>query len=564
VKLHSPDFEKKLRRGIKEAVRSSPAPRKKRGRKRPRQYNLERLLGRPLIAAAVGGAVWHAVDVTGHPPTGLAVMTLWAFGWIFLRAQGLLTTLFSANDLFALVLLPIADLEVFRWQVSKFCRASLMSLADLVLGLGVLALYVGLPGVKWLALAPIAVLAWALMLAWSMLLAARCPGLPYSLISSAFVLAGAAVVVLNQSLGPPVMAFIDRHAVALSLVLPPGWVSSQFLVLTDPRYRPAIWLLVPACLVLLTARDSLVRLQSGYRPTEAIDDAVSDVVPDEEPSAPIDAAPDTPLRVEPAAIEELILSRRFFAPVSPARRDWFEERLHRWSTAREKALADFAFPDGFAIVAPWARIFRSLAIGIAVAFLLSTLVPSVGAWMLGLALVVVCLQAFGQFFANGTAFEEMSFGGVKVHAYAAYGIGFRELTHFLVKCSLVQLPLVVVCLTGCSLAAARLTQWPAATALRLGLKASAFALALRFLVLVISFSSGTNDTASIRRAAAVLGLALLSGGAFLALAGAAWYVTHPVAWLFGPLAVLEAYLFLRVYGALYNRMRFDLMPVPRP
>jgi len=567
VKLHSPEFETKLRRGIKAAVRRSPVLRKNRKQKLPRQYSLEPL-GRPLLTTALGGLVLNAVNVTGHPRTGLAVMTIWAFAWIFVRTQNLLTTLFLANDLAALTLLPIADADVFRWQVAKCYRASLMSLADLLVGLGVLALNIGLPGAQWLALVPIAVLAWALMLACSLLLAARYPGLPYSLVSSVLFVSGVAVLMLRGWLGPPILAFVDRHAVALNVLLPPGWVSSLFLVLTEPRYRPVIWMLLPAGLVLLTARGSLARLRDGYHPAEAIadppPDVVPDVAPDEEPSAPKSAEPEAPFRVDPVVIERIILSRRFLAPSSSTGRDWFEERLHRWFTPREKALAEFAFPDGFAIVAPWTAVLRNLAIGIAVAFLLSTASPSAGAWTLGLALVVVSLHALGQLLATGNAFSGISFGGVTVHAYAAYGIGFGELTHFLFKCSLVQVPLLAVCLMGCSLAAARLTHWPAAVALQLGLKASVFVLASRFLFLMINFSSGSNDTATIRRAVPLLGLVLLFGGAFLALAGAAWYVTNPASWLACFLAVLDAYLLLRVYGTWYNRMRFDLMAVPSP
>ena len=548
MKLHSPAFEKRLRRGVKAAVRSSPALRKDPARKYRRQYTFKPL-GRSLVTVVLGFAIWRVVELTGHPLTGLAVTTVWAFVWIVLRTRDLQIHLFQADDLAALAHLPMAEPDIFRWQMSRFYRSSAMSLADLLVGLGVLGLYAALPGVAWIAVIPIAVLTWALMVACSMLLAARCPDLPYGLATLGLYVVGLTIFVARPWLAPPVLGFIDRHALVLAVWLPPGWVSSQFLLLSEPHRWPLLWLLLPAGLVLLTARDSLARLRDGYGLTETIEPEASDVVSEE--------------RLDISSIEDIILSRRFLAQTTSTRRDWFERQLHRWCDAREQVLADFLFPDGFPVLAPWTSIFRNLAIVVIAGLLLVNVAPAAGAWTVWLGLAVVSLQTLTQFLSTGTAFQELWFSGAKVHAYVAYGVGYRELSRFLFKISLVQFPLMLMWLTGASLLVGQLTHWPVAAALLIALRVSALVVALRFVLLTITFSSGTNDTSRLLRAAPLLACFVLFGGGFLALAGGSVYVSHGAGSVLSFLAVLDAYVLLRVYGWLYNGRFFDLVTVPR-
>jgi hypothetical protein len=562
VKLHSPAFEKRLRHGVKAAVRRSPALRKDPARKYRWQYTFKPL-GRPLVTAGLGFAIWRVVELTGHPLTGLAVTTLWAFAWIVLRARNLQVHLFQADDLAALAYLPMAEPEIFRWQMSKFYRSSATSLADLLVCLGVLALYVRLPGVAWPAVVPVAVLSWAVVVACSMLLAARWPGLPYGLASIGLYGFGLILWFSQGWLAPRVLGFVDRHALVLAVLLPPGWGSSQFLLLKEPRQWPVVWLLLPASLLLLTARGSLARLRDGYGLIETIQPEAPDIVPGEQPVARTDATPETPVRLDVSSIEDIILSRRFLAPAPPTRRDWFERQLHRWCDAREQVLADFLFPDGFPVLAPWTSIFRNLAIVVIVGLLLVNVAPTAGAWTVGVGLAAVSLQTLAQFLPTGTAFQELWFSGVKVHAYVAYGIGFRELSRFLSKISLVQFPLILIWLTGSSLLVGQLTHWPVAAALLIALKGSALVVASRFVLLTLMFSAGTNDTSRLIRAAPLLACFVLFGGGFLALSGGSVYVSHAAGCALSLLAVLDAYVLLRVYGWLYNGRRFDLMAVPR-
>jgi hypothetical protein len=98
-----------------------------------------------------------------------------------------------------------------------------------------------------------------------------------------------------------------------------------------------------------------------------------------------------------------------------------------------------------------------------------------------------------------------------------------------------------------------------------GLKIAGLLQASRFIVVTVSFSSGTNDTSRFRLSSAALMLtAVVFGAGFFALAGASLFVLSPaLSWIFWALAGLDAWVFFRAYGWFYNRTRFDLMNLPR-
>src|SRR5207249_7127425 len=119
--LHSPGFEKALRRGVRRAVRSSPALKREfRIANRNCRQISARLFGRTAISVALAFVVWQMADRTQYAFSSLAVISLWTFAFIFVHAQALWSRLFRATDLPALSLLPITDGTVFRWELQKF------------------------------------------------------------------------------------------------------------------------------------------------------------------------------------------------------------------------------------------------------------------------------------------------------------------------------------------------------------------------------------------------------------------------------------------------------------
>jgi len=179
VKLHSPQFEKVVRRAVKDAIRRSPELKKEaRKANKFRKHYKSSWIVRIFIMAMFGFAIGGLADVTKHPVTALAGINLWTFAWIFFRTQQLMLGLYRADDLAALSLLPAPKNLIFRWQLQKFYRASLMSLLDLLAGFGAVA-WVADSGTAIIAVAPAAILAWLTLVAAVMLCASRFSRLPY-------------------------------------------------------------------------------------------------------------------------------------------------------------------------------------------------------------------------------------------------------------------------------------------------------------------------------------------------------------------------------------------------
>jgi hypothetical protein len=191
--------------------------------------------------------------------------------------------------------------------------------------------------------------------------------------------------------------------------------------------------------------------------------------------------------------------------------------------------------------------------------------PAAEIWLFGIGFFVVVCQVLAHFLATGRAFQAVPCGGVNVHLYASYPIGYRELGVFLFKYSLSQaLPMLLFSLALCivlfhiSGLSLILGAWT-------GLKTTVLLLAGRFLLISFGFSSGTNDTSRLRiRSILLILLAVAFGLGFVALGGAGLLLPNQLAaWLCLGAAALDAYAFFRFYGWFYNRNMFDLMSLPR-
>ena len=568
MRLHSPVFEKALRRKVRKTVRGSRELRREaRAANRFRkQYHLMLLL-RPAISVGFAIAVWRMLEQTGHAGSALALINLWAFVFVFVQAQRLVSCLYASSDVTALALLPVTAPTIFRWELQKALRGALWFMLDLLASYAAVALCSQLPAAKWPAVLLIAVVAWAEVLALAALCVAYLPRLPYQLASTGLFIGLFVLFMARDVVGNAVIALIDRAAPNLNLLLPTGWPTLLFQLLLPEGQWLFLLLLVPLGAALGTLQHSLRRLQTHYDLGETILQVAPDLVPaaETEQVSASGAGQDRPPRVGPTAIEEIIRSRQFLAAPAWHRSGWLEGLLWRWLSARERALADFVFPNGFSITGPWRKIFRNLAVSCLAALGAGFIGPLTQYWILGGGLFITFCQALAQVLATGRAFELVRCSGVNIPLYAGYAIGFRELARLLFKCSLVQFPALICFSAAASALAFYVLKQPIADGLLFGLKAGLLLLVSRFIFVACGFSSGTNDTSRVRLRSAVLLLFVVGSGlAFVALGGASLFVPkQAVAWLLFGLAALDAYIFFRGYGWFYHRNRFDLMSLPR-
>jgi hypothetical protein len=246
-------------------------------------------------------------------------------------------------------------------------------------------------------------------------------------------------------------------------------------------------------------------------------------------------------------------------------RGWFEGLLWRWLTAREKALAEFVFPDGFIITHAWKGIAKTFVITMLLSLVAAYVFPMARNWMLGIGLFISGFQALGRILDAGRAFQAILCSGVNIPMYAVYPIGYRELSRLLMKYATVQAPALLAFTVFASALTAAAIKQPVAMGAIIGCKLAVLVVGARAFALALSFSSNTNDTAGFRfHVFALIGLIVFGGILFLLLAGATLvWPTQWIAWIFCVAAVAESYAFFRIYGWFYNRTRFDLMAFPR-
>ena len=566
--LHSPKFERDLCKRIKQAIRSSPELRREHrtAKKFRRQYN-GALFVWLLIACVPGFLIWSIQDIASRPETALALITLWGFSLIAFRAQSLLSCLFSSRDLRTFALLPVSEQTIFRWELQKFFRGSLISPLQFLGAFSALAWLFAFSPLKWLAVLPLALLTWAVTVAAGAFCAARRPSFPYQLVFTGFVLLFFVILLSQKFIAQPLIALLDHYAFGLNLISPSGWPVSLFqLLLPNPRWANLI-LLIPIAALFLTFKKSLARLSNRYQYREQTIPPVADLVPPSEiaePAAP-GRAGQQPLRLGPTAIEEVIRSRQFLLSVPWHNAGWFENLLWRWFSEREKNLADFVFPNGFAIGEPWKTIFRNLAVALFVALLVDLISPAAKLWVLGIGLFITVTHCLAQILVTGRAFQLIMSNGVGIPMYAGLGIGLRELAGLLVKCSVAQLPLLCLFTVACSTVVVWQLSAPLELGIWYGLKITILVLGGRFIALIFGFSSGTNDTSRIRlRTISLIFSVIFLVLAFIGLAAASLLIPDQRFAL--PLLVLtlvEAYATFRLYGWFYHANRFDLMRIPQ-
>lgn len=563
MKLHSPTFEKQLRHQIRHAIRASPALQKEyRVAKKTRRHYQGWLILRPIISVLFAAVVWHVQESTGHFATALALTGLWCFMFIFVQAQRLLTCLYGSADLPCLSCLPVDRELVFRWELQKVFKGALWFALDLIAALVALGLSQSFSTLQWAGILPFGAIAWLNVLALAILFAAHRPLFPFQMVSTACMGLVFAVFVGRDLIGKPLLALLDRFAPSLNLLLPTAWPLATFGALVSGGDLIFWLLLIPVLGICGAVRPSIARIRAQYDFQDTVLPEAPDLIPE---AATADSVAQGGTRVGITTIEEMILSRSFLTRTSWSDRGWAEARLWHWLTPREHGLADFAFPDGPTITRPWKTIFRNLLVAALLSFGAGLLGPMALWWVLGIGLFVIASHALSQTYTVGQTFQQSFSSGVNIPVYAGFPVGFSELSRLLFKVTLAQAPFLSAFTAASTLLVFRLLDRPLSDGALFGLKLALLLLAGRFFSVVLSFSSGTNDTSRVRLKSLWFLLPLLTTAfGFAGLSAAALFVRDQlVAWAALALALLAAYAFFWIYSRFYNSKRFDLISLPK-
>jgi hypothetical protein len=188
------------------------------------------------------------------------------------------------------------------------------------------------------------------------------------------------------------------------------------------------------------------------------------------------------------------------------------------------------------------------------------LFPSTEAVMIIVTLMIPCVELLAQSCPVGAAFRRLRNFGVHISLLALYPIGFHELTGLLLKCTVFQLPMVAMIVTGVFIVFEGSHEAPLLPAILLGLRATMVFIALRLALLVFNFGSISNDTScSWGRTLSSLLVCVLEICVIVGLAMGALCAPEDQAWIASVALIATQYGFLRFYGWLWNRGTIDLM-----
>jgi len=558
VKLYSSEFEKALKQGVRRAIRGDARLQKEYRRTKGRRRSTWIIwVARLPFSCMLGASVATVLNLTNHTETALAVVVLWTLAAAAFLSALLAPSRLHGPDVRALQLLPVSDFTIYTFRRDKILGFHSMVLVDLLAGLGTLAFLLALPWPSWLGLPVVAALAWAFNVALAMFVGAKFPRFRTGWLGFGLTLLFVAWLIGNKYDGPQMIAALDFAAPAMNLVLPVGWPLEFFHWLAGGAWWTPLVGLVPIAYVIWSYRkcERLVGGRFTYQEPHVAAES-SEQVP--EGLAQAGAQAGRPIGV--TAIMEGILSRDCFA-LPRWDEDWAQRILWRWLTPREQVLANFVFPKPLTMVRPWGRIIRHLLVAVAVWQVMRILIPSTEKLVLIFAMIVPLFEVLAQSWPAGVAFRTIRTFGIRISLFAPYPISFRELSNLLLKCTAIQLPMVVAIATFLSLAYAATHGLPSLQGLLMGMRITLVLAALRLALLVLNFASMSNDTSrSWRRILVALFVCVIEICLFVGLA--AWTLfapPEPLAWLSGVSLVGTQYGFLRYYGWLWNRGSIDLM-----
>jgi len=421
-----------------------------------------------------------------------------------------------------------------------------------------------LPWPAYVAIPFIAALTWAVSASLGFFLTAKTPWFPSSWLALGLILIGLAWLFGNKLFGHQMIAMLDFAAPAINLFSPTGWPLKFFDWMAGAPAWPALAGLVPILGLLWSYRSCVQQIGARlvYREPEAIPRPPEQVPPSMASAEASSLETGRPLGV--TAIEEGILSRDCLELPT-----WDQEPtqrlLWRWLTPREQILASVIFSRPLPIVRPWLHILKYLFIGLLAWQVMRFLTPDCEFLIFGGLCLVVLLFILAQSWPSGAAFRTIGAFGLRISLLAPYPVAFRDISHLLLKCTLIQLPMVagvVVFLTFIYVASHGVS-WPdsALMALTLSLRLVLIFTATRLGLLVLNFSSMSNDTSrSWPKTIVTLAVSALEVIVFIGLLCAVVFLPDNfAAWLCGAILIGTQYGLLRVVGWLWKRGAIDFI-----
>ena len=481
----------------------------------------------------------------------IAVIVLWQLSAIFVRASFLNGSLHYSPAVSVLFSLPISDQDIFKVQWQRFLRDSLWSVLDFSILYGLLAWKIGGRNFSPAIGIAFGIISWLFIIAMALSLYALGVRKFFFGLGSLFSLSAMGVVFFLPY-QQEISTWIARSAYGLP---PVGWLVHAMGI--TPA-QGVVHDLVPCVLAAFTlllsplAYRRALRQYGLHEGIIAVASRTQATMRNRVVEYPEAAGQFTQTQTEAAA--------QISAGELQAGLDWkrlgpVERLVSRLLNPRERVITDFLVAGNPRWTAGLRRLGITLSFLLAGTWLFTSLVSALS----GFLLVPVAVLLLAAFAGQWRGFGQPGGGGLQSPYYALYPLGFWELMRLVLKINLLRfllyLPLVA---TGLILVVGKMrSDW--ASTIALGSKVIFLGLIAQPILAIAQISPGTNDGKKpvvILAALAFFILQLASGMTFIAAESPVLLVTSAI------VSAMVSCCALLLYGRLYNKNRFDLLPSP--
>jgi len=489
--------------------------------------------------------VFIAVRAQSREAAG-AVILLWTLWTVLYGADLLVKELYLSPRLHVFNHLPVPDDRIFQLQWRRFLGLSLWSVLDF--SILYLVLLDRLGGFSFGAAIALGSVHCLFATAVAVCLHGLAPGRHFSRLGMVFLLLAIAVLFLG-SRQFAIAAWLNRFA---AWVPPVGWV--QYALGNSPRpgLVPNLWACLAGALVLGLAPMAYRGSRRSYSLREAIFALARRFSQTTDPGEPIRPRLAPGFVRSAAEIKNEVQSREFLAGLRWQGAGLVERAVFLVLSPRERLLAEFTLAANPA----WTRDFRSrvlLLVGIVAA--VKFFVPGLGgnAFFLTFALIFLLPGA-----STWRAFlPARGNTGLQTAPYAFYPAGFWELARMVVKVNVFQFLLWLPFALGALWVVGGIAWFQGGPAASVVIKLIALNFISQPVLVLLQFSPGTNDTDS-----PLVVLVTIVVVVALATSGVTFFVATNPAIVLGAFLASASFstLCLLVYGHLFNRNHFDLVP----
>lgn len=570
MKLHSPEFERRLSRRVSDALRMNPDLRRQ-AKRAPRQNSLRTLLGvgiRMVISAVLGSVVLAFGEGNRPGSAQAAIGAIWFLGFAFVLRFHILNAFYRLDYLAAFTVLPVPFDLAWRWNRLKSFRIAWRTGLDAVVVLGAIALANDATAAGWLLVVPAAVLVVLLVHALALWLTfVPVPAFMNLLPSFAII---AFVVVMNATAWRDwLMQLVIQESETLSMALPAGWVLRPFVALVTWTRLDLAVLLLPALGLAASQVWALRRFAASYAPFEfALWQAFA--VPPAEFKDHVNALlAEQPSPPGPTETMEVLQAREFLAPgFSAEPGQWIERAVLAALTPRQHAVLELAMFE----LPRWTR--RALAgAGLLLAAIAAAAIghragasplQTWTAWTAVVSGVAGMLLALPLGAGFKRIFHPIDVGGLTIPFGAVFPVTLMELVRLAVKVNLFRAGFILPLLVGGGALLGIALEIPVAQAAGGGLKLGVLSIAFTPMLVIASLSSVTNDTSRVSCRGLFLILIFLGSFlGFLGLGAASLFAPFPWSMGFLAAAAVTSLALVKLYAALDARRWFDLFVRPK-